>query len=93
MGQGERTYAIACIDTPHTHRDCLEKQDAADFVPQRWLDGRQIGQSKDPFGFQPFSAGPRICIGQQFGKSLVEVLACNPVLSDYIGKSQPDSFS
>lgn len=43
-------------------------QDAEEFVPERWLDGRQSVQSKDPLSFQPFSAGPRICLGQQFGE-------------------------
>ncbi|KAH9818293.1 cytochrome P450 [Melampsora americana] len=45
--------------------------DAGEFEPNRWLDGRQILQSKDPFSFQPFSAGPRICLGQQFATMLV----------------------
>ncbi|EGG06527.1 uncharacterized protein MELLADRAFT_86535 [Melampsora larici-populina 98AG31] len=40
--------------------------DAEEFIPDRWLDGRQVLQSKDPFSFQPFSAGPRLCLGQQF---------------------------
>ncbi|KAH9822199.1 cytochrome P450 [Melampsora americana] len=47
--------------------------DAGEFEPNRWLDGRQILQSKDPFSFQPFSAGPRICLGQQFAYTEVSI--------------------
>ncbi|KAG0142449.1 hypothetical protein CROQUDRAFT_50276 [Cronartium quercuum f. sp. fusiforme G11] len=48
-------------------------KDADDFVPERWIDGRQIKQSKDPFSYQPFSAGPRICLGQQFAYTEVSI--------------------
>ncbi|EGG03014.1 uncharacterized protein MELLADRAFT_117454 [Melampsora larici-populina 98AG31] len=48
-------------------------KDAEEFVPERWLDGRQVLQSKDPFSFQPFSAGPRICLGQQFAYTEVSI--------------------
>nr|AHK06535.1 putative cytochrome P450 [Puccinia horiana] len=42
-------------------------KDADEFDPDRWIDSRKALQVKDPFSFQPFSAGPRICLGQQFG--------------------------
>ncbi|KAA1086774.1 hypothetical protein PGT21_011516 [Puccinia graminis f. sp. tritici] len=41
-------------------------KDAEEFDPDRWIDSRKALQVKDPFSFQPFSAGPRICLGQQF---------------------------
>ncbi|EGG09027.1 uncharacterized protein MELLADRAFT_123957 [Melampsora larici-populina 98AG31] len=40
--------------------------DAEEFIPDCWLDGRQVLQSENPSTFQPFSAGPRLCLGQQF---------------------------
>lgn len=40
-------------------------ENAEEFVPERWLDGSPTEQIKDSSAFQPFSLGPRICIGQQ----------------------------
>ncbi|KAH9822161.1 cytochrome P450 monooxygenase [Melampsora americana] len=48
------------------HRDQkLWGENAEEFVPDRWLDGSQTEQGKETSTFQPFSGGPRICIGQQ----------------------------
>jgi len=47
--------------------------DATDFVPMRWIDDRRLAIAKDPFTFQPFSAGPRICLGQQFAYTEMSV--------------------
>ncbi|EGG02601.1 cytochrome p450 monooxygenase [Melampsora larici-populina 98AG31] len=47
--------------------------DAEEFVPDRWLDGRKASQSKDPSSFQPFSGGPRLCLGQQFAYTEVSI--------------------
>ncbi|KZS91082.1 cytochrome P450 monooxygenase CYP63 [Sistotremastrum niveocremeum HHB9708] len=41
-------------------------KDVNDFDPNRWLDERMDLVIKNPFIFLPFSAGPRVCVGQQF---------------------------
>lgn len=42
-------------------------KDAAEFKPERWLDGSKIPRTSDTFqgwnGLMAFSAGPRMCIG------------------------------
>ncbi|CCM02715.1 uncharacterized protein FIBRA_04822 [Fibroporia radiculosa] len=40
--------------------------DAAAFDPERWLDARLATFTANPMIFTPFSAGPRICIGQNY---------------------------
>lgn len=48
-------------------RTDLWGQDALEYKPERWLDPKSLKQiSSDPFKFIPFSAGPRICLGQNF---------------------------
>ena len=48
-------------------REDLWGKDALEFKPERWLDPKSLKQiSSDPFKFIPFSAGPRICLGQNF---------------------------
>jgi cytochrome P450 len=39
-------------------------EDAVKCVPERW-DNLQ-GEAANPYAFQPFSQGPRICIGKNF---------------------------
>ncbi|KAG8999755.1 hypothetical protein FRB94_014109 [Tulasnella sp. JGI-2019a] len=47
----------------HKRKD-LWGEDAEEFVPQRWLDGRTQGlQGYDACQWMPFHAGPRICLG------------------------------
>ncbi|EGG02922.1 cytochrome P450 monooxygenase [Melampsora larici-populina 98AG31] len=65
------------------HRDRkLWGENADDFVPGRWLEGSQTEKSRDPSAFQPFSAGPRICIGQQSGAELVGPSACKDSIQE-----------
>jgi hypothetical protein len=47
-------------------RKDLWGEDADVFDPERWLDHRVQIMTASPFIFQPFSAGPRICLGQNF---------------------------
>ncbi|KAG0148850.1 hypothetical protein CROQUDRAFT_669713 [Cronartium quercuum f. sp. fusiforme G11] len=69
-------------------------KDAAEFVPHRWLDGRQVTQSKDPFSFQPFSAGPRICLGQQFAYTEASIALTRIVLAfSKVELAEPSSLS
>ncbi|KAG0145318.1 hypothetical protein CROQUDRAFT_45993 [Cronartium quercuum f. sp. fusiforme G11] len=49
-------------------------KNAEDFVPERWLDGKQNVHSKDPFVYQPFGAGPRLCLGQQAAYTMASVV-------------------
>ncbi|KAH9448641.1 hypothetical protein MJO28_015099 [Puccinia striiformis f. sp. tritici] len=49
-------------------------QDAEEFDPDRWIDSRKVLQIKDPLCFQPFSAGPRICLGQQFALTEASIM-------------------
>lgn len=46
---------------PHTFRNPEE------YIPERWVKGHELydnAEEKDPYGFIPFSAGARNCIGQ-----------------------------
>lgn len=49
-------------------------KDADEFDPDRWIDDRKALQTNDPFSFQPFSAGPRICLGQQFALTEASIM-------------------
>jgi len=41
--------------------------DADIFDPERWLDSKRLAQfTSNPTIFTPFSAGPRICVGQNY---------------------------
>ncbi|KAH8923674.1 cytochrome P450 [Atractiella rhizophila] len=51
---------------PMQRREDLWGPDAGIYDPERWLDSRSKRQTSNPFIFQPFSAGPRICLGQQY---------------------------
>ncbi|KZT03032.1 cytochrome P450 [Laetiporus sulphureus 93-53] len=50
-----------------THRNpALWGDDADKFDPDRWLDHRLSIFTSNPMIFTPFSAGPRICLGQNY---------------------------
>lgn len=55
-------YALYCIQ----RRTDLWGPDAKTFDPDRLLDERLRSITASPFNYTPFSAGARICIGQQF---------------------------
>jgi len=50
------------------HRDpSLWGADADTFDPDRWIDPARLGRfTRNPIMFTPFSAGPRICVGQTY---------------------------
>lgn len=53
-----------------THRNtALWGPDADKFDPERWLDDRLSIYTDNPMMFTPFSAGPRICIGQNYARN------------------------
>ncbi|EGG03624.1 cytochrome P450 protein [Melampsora larici-populina 98AG31] len=66
-------------------------KDAEEFIPDRWLDDRQIQQREDPFRFQPFSAGPRLCLGQQLAYMQASIVLIRLVTNfsgvELVGKS------
>ncbi|GAB1521111.1 hypothetical protein RhiTH_004202 [Rhizoctonia solani] len=70
--EGKKFYVPAGAQIPisifHMHRrKDLWGPDAEEFDPERWLDERlKKYVTPNPFIFLPFSAGPRICLGQQF---------------------------
>lgn len=47
-----------------THRDERFFENAAGFVPERWLDGSTDGLPR--YAYFPFGGGPRLCIGRSF---------------------------
>ena len=52
-----------CVYAMHRRTDIYGK-DALEFRPERWEDGkllRDVG-----YGYLPFNAGPRVCLGQDF---------------------------
>lgn len=54
------------IPTSYIHRNKeVWGEDADEFQPERFCDGASKA-CKHPFGFLPFSVGPRVCIGQTF---------------------------
>lgn len=49
--------------------------DAQDFNPQRFANGVSKA-CKHPMGFQPFSVGPRNCVGQNFAMMEAKIVVC-----------------
>ncbi|KAI0086757.1 cytochrome P450 [Irpex rosettiformis] len=43
--------------------------DAHEFDPERWLDGRLSRFTEKPMIFTPFSGGPRMCLGQNYARN------------------------
>ena len=50
--------------------------DAHLFRPERWADPTVVASYRQNFQFIPFSAGPRICLGQNFALTDVSFLLC-----------------
>jgi cytochrome P450 len=59
----------------HRHKLLWEKPDH--FLPERFLPGYHRPPSK--FSYIPFSIGPRVCLGMQFG--LTEAILCIATLA------------
>jgi len=54
---------------------------AAEFLPERFIDSDAVN-SRIPFSYLPFSAGPRNCIGQRFAMNEIKIVLAQ-VLSSY----------
>jgi cytochrome P450 len=73
------------------HNDERWWSDAAGFVPERWLDGRDAGRPKQ--SFIPFGAGMRKCIAYPMVKSMVGSAVSTLVKTfDFHVKSDPRSL-
>ncbi|KAI6140941.1 cytochrome P450 [Pisolithus thermaeus] len=59
------TQVLFYVSFMHRRKD-LWGPDADIFDPDRFIDERLKYLTSNPFIFSPFSAGPRICLGQQF---------------------------
>nr|XP_011470436.1 PREDICTED: cytochrome P450 704C1-like isoform X1 [Fragaria vesca subsp. vesca] len=57
--------------------------DAKEFRPERWLDENGIFREENPFKFLAFNAGPRICLGKDYGYIQMKIFAAI-LLSSYI---------
>ncbi len=65
------------------HRNPLLWENPDHFIPERFIDGQPIRYS-----YVPFSIGPRVCTGQQFG--LVESVICLATLAqDFLPMMKP----
>lgn len=58
---GERLFYSIYL----THRDPAIWENAEEFCPERFADGRKT----PPFSYVPFGGGPRVCIGAAFGQA------------------------
>ena len=63
---GERMFYSIYL----THRDPAIWQNAEDFCPERFSQGRKT----PPFSYIPFGGGPRACIGAAFGQAEARVV-------------------
>lgn len=51
--------------------------DVNSFKPERWLrDSGSFERPQDPFAYTPFSAGPRVCMGQNFAVLEAKIITC-----------------
>ena len=53
-----------------------------EFNPKRWLDDNGKILTTKPFGYFPFSAGPRVCIGESFARMQMFII-CSRLIKDF----------
>jgi cytochrome P450 family 4 len=58
--------SIVVIPVQLLHRSPIYWDQPESFLPERWLSADRSPPYKHPMAFIPFSAGPRVCIGQKF---------------------------
>lgn len=71
-----------CVYAMHRRKD-IYGDDAIAFRPERWYNGALEGVG---YGYLPFNAGPRTCLGQEFALlevsyTIARVLQCYPFLT------------
>lgn len=80
------------------NRDSSYYFKATEFLPARWLQEAQSDPSSDFFndqrhGFQPFSAGPRICMGQLLAWAEMRLVLCKLLWSFDVTPSRGDKVA
>uniref|UniRef100_T1GAH4 Cytochrome P450 n=1 Tax=Megaselia scalaris TaxID=36166 RepID=T1GAH4_MEGSC len=48
-----------------------------EFIPERWLRGDEMCDSKEPFVYLPFGFGPRACVGKRIAMMELEIVLIN----------------
>ncbi|KAK3922994.1 Cytochrome P450 4C1 [Frankliniella fusca] len=84
------TSAMASIHIYDLHRHPDHFPDPERFDPDRFLPDRE--QSRHPFAYLPFSAGPRNCIGKRFATMEVKLFMAAVVRRFHIRSSMPEQL-
>jgi cytochrome P450 len=67
------TAVLPNIYATHRRKD-IYGEDALEFKPERWLDGKGGNKSFAPHEFMPFGGGRRACIGMSHAKQQLRVI-------------------
>ncbi|KAK3986967.1 cytochrome P450 [Cladorrhinum sp. PSN332] len=71
---------LICFSTYGTHRSRkLYGEDVGEFRPERWMEGKGAKERGLDYSYQPFSAGPRRCLGENYALTLTKYTVCRLV--------------
>uniref|UniRef100_A0A336LZX9 CSON009395 protein n=1 Tax=Culicoides sonorensis TaxID=179676 RepID=A0A336LZX9_CULSO len=82
------TPIVTCIIGLHSYEKYFENPD--EFNPERWKD-EMSAEKRNPYAYQPFSAGLRNCIGQKFAMLEMKTLLIE-ILREYVIELSPKDF-